>query len=151
MGMGRDLSGITSPMRCLSLPCYNNVAEMVLWLVEPDMVRQVYQLMVCDHVSAEEAQSTIFGQGLRHYGQQTVSNWSLPQLVQDSLDPQIKVTTRIIGVRLAVQLATAAERGWYSTSVLNILEKIAGYLVKPLDKTVSRVHAAAVRAAREMA
>lgn len=127
----------------------HDVAELALWVNQPEKIHYLRKLIFKDHLHTDEAQYLALGESLEHFSRKIAVNWNLPPLVHDSLRPENANNSRIQGVMLAIQLGRAAERGWHSKKMLITLELIAEYLDASVEETSSHIHNNAVRAARD--
>jgi HD-like signal output (HDOD) protein len=128
----------------------HDVAELTLWVMAPEKMHEHRRLMLKDGVPTDEAQYIVFGESLEHFGRQLAVNWGLPPLVHEALRPEQASNPRAEGVMLAVQLARAAERGWYWEKMERLLPLIAEHLSGTEEETTAHIHMNAVRAAREV-
>lgn len=127
----------------------HDVAELALWVNEPEKIHHLRKLIFKDGLHADEAQYLAFGESLGHFSRKIAVSWHLPPLVQDSLRPENSRNPRIQGIMLAVQLGRAAEYSWHSEKMLHTLKLVAEYLDASVEETTSHIHNNAVRAARE--
>jgi HD-like signal output (HDOD) protein len=138
-----------APEEMLLAALLHDVAEMALWVSAPDKMHLFRKLMLKDGLATDEAQYIAFGESLEHFSRQIATRWHLPPLVNEALRPESVSNPRVQGVVLAVQLARAAERGWYWEKTERLLPQIADYLGASVDEVTTHVHKNAVRAARE--
>jgi HD-like signal output (HDOD) protein len=138
-----------APHEILLATLLHDVAELTLWIMAPEKMHEHRRLMLRDGVPTDEAQYLAFGESLDHFGRQLAVNWGLPPLVHEALRPEQASNARVQGIMLAVQLARAADRGWYWEKVERVMPQIAEHLGGTLEETTAHVHMNAVRAARE--
>lgn len=140
-----------NPEEILLATLLHDVAELALWVREPEKIHHLRKLIFKDGLHTDEAQYLALGESLEHFSRQLAVSWNLPPLVHEALRPENADTTRTRGIMLAVQLGRAAERGWHSPKMQRTLEQIAEYLGASLEETSSHIRNNAVRAARESA
>jgi HD-like signal output (HDOD) protein len=140
-----------APEEMLLAALLHDVAEMALWVAAPEQMHLFRKLMLKDGIATDEAQYLAFGESLEHFSRGIATRWHLPQLVHEALRPENAGNRRVQGVMLAVQLARAAERGWYWEKINRLLPQIAEYLGAGEADTATHLHNNAVRAAREAA
>jgi len=129
----------------------HNLGETLLWLYAPAKMAQIEELTAQQQMEPEEAQYVVLGFGLDHLTLALARRWGLPDMLHESLKGESAQKPRIYGVMLAVQLARAAERGWYQAETTAVVDQIAEYLGLAFGDTVARIHRFAVEAAHETA
>lgn len=138
-----------NPYEILLAALLHDVAELALWVMAPKKMHEHRRLMLKDGVPTDEAQYIVFGESLEHFGRLLATHWNLPPLVHEALRPEQISNPRAEGVMLAVQLARAAERGWYWEKLERLLPQIAEHLGGSEAEVSAHLHMNAVRAARE--
>jgi HD-like signal output (HDOD) protein len=139
------------PEEMLLAALLHDVAEMALWVTVPHQMHLYRKYLFKDGIATDEAQYLAFGESLEHISRELANQWQLPQLVHEALRPENAAKPRVQGVMLAVQLARAAERGWYGEKMHWLMPQIAEHLGADEAETTAHVHKNAVRAAREAA
>ncbi|MEW6646023.1 MAG: HDOD domain-containing protein [Pseudomonadota bacterium] len=127
----------------------HHLGEILLWLHAPAKMVQIEELAAQQQMEPEEAQYVVLGFGLDHLTLMLARRWGLPTLLQDSLKSENAQQPRVYGVMLAVQLARAAEQGWYRAATTSVLEQLADYLGHDFGHAAAECHRYAVEAARQ--
>ncbi|GAB6040725.1 hypothetical protein JCM17961_13990 [Endothiovibrio diazotrophicus] len=99
--------------------------------------------------SREKAERSVLGFSLDELTHRLCVDWQLSSLVRDSLAG--KESPRLDTIRLARQLASAAERGWDSAATREVLARIAEHTGMKLDDVREMAHAQAEEAAKNAA
>jgi len=74
------------------------------------------------------------------------AEWNLSELLQASINRDVRSDPRVNYVLLGHKLAEAAERGWDTPEVQAILRTLSKFLNKPVDEVAMMVHANAEKA-----
>lgn len=125
----------------------HNLGEILLWLYAPAKMTQIEELTSQQQMEPQEAQYVVLGFGLDHLTLMLARRWGLPTLLQDSLKSESAQQPRVYGIMLAVQLARAAEQGWYRAVTTSVLEHIAEHLGHDFGYAAAHIHRYAVEAA----
>lgn len=126
----------------------HHLGEILLWLYAPAKMAHIEELTARQQIEPEEAQYVVLGFGIDHLTLSLARRWGLPTLLQDSLKSESAQQPRIYGVMLAVQLARAAEQGWYRAATTGVLEHMAEHLGHDFGYVTNHTHRYAVEAAR---
>lgn len=129
----------------------HNIGAMLLWLYAPAKMAQIEELTARQQMEPEEAQYVVLGFGIDHLTLELARRWGLPALLQESLKSESAQKSRVYGIMLAVQVARAAERGWYHAEMTQLLEQLAELLGHQFGDTCARIHRFAVEAAQATA
>ena len=99
----------------------------------------------------KEAEVQVLGMPARDIGAKLARRWGLPELLQDILNPELKLVHRIQPCMLSQAIAYEADyHGWYTEAMIENYESLAKLLGMEESWAASLVHVQAVRIAREM-
>lgn len=121
---------------------------LLLCLHAPKKMQQIILQMQKNGISPEEAQFIVLGFGLNHLSIVLARAWNLPSLLRESLKAECAQHPRAYGIMLAVQLARAANQGWYHAGTNAVLEQLAEYTGYNFSQTATFAHRFAVEAAQ---
>ena len=99
-------------------------------------------------VPKEQAETKVLGFPISKLTQQLVEDWKINPLLAEALDPNQKKDTRMQLVGMSYDLALAAEKGWKSEAVKDMIEKIALVVDAPLEDIQPLLHEGAREAAQ---
>ncbi|MDX1334323.1 MAG: HDOD domain-containing protein [Gammaproteobacteria bacterium] len=99
----------------------------------------------------KEAEVQVLGLPARDIGAELARRWGLPELLQDTLNPELKLVHRIQPCMLAQAIAYEADlNGWYTETMIENYQGLAELLGMEESWAASLAHVQAVRIAREM-
>lgn len=99
----------------------------------------------------KEAEVQVLGMPARDIGAELARRWGLPELLQDILNPELKLVHRIQPCMLSQAIAYEADfHGWYTEAMNENHEGLAKLLGMEESWAASLAHVQAVRIAREM-
>lgn len=127
----------------------HHLSEILLWLYAPAKMAQIEDLTARQQMEPEEAQYVVLGFGLDHLTLDLARRWGLPSMMQGSLRSECAHQSRVYGIVLAIQLARAAEQGWYRAETTRILEQVADHLGTNFGEAAALTHRFAVEAAQQ--
>lgn len=116
------------------------LGEMSLAIHAPQLLDQIDQMCIEQHLPSEEAQYILLGFTLDELTLQMAEQWHLPQLLSESLQAENARFPRAYGIMLAVQLGRHAAINWYSEKTRSIQDKVAEWLGQPVDKVIAKSH-----------
>ncbi|MFO8024564.1 HDOD domain-containing protein [Thiohalophilus sp.] len=116
------------------------LGEMALAIHAPELLDQIDQMCIEQHLPSEEAQYVLLGFTLDELTLCLAEQWHLPELLKESLQAENARFPRAYGIMLAVQLGRHAAINWYSKKTREIEEKVAEWLGRPLDEVIARSH-----------
>ncbi|MFA5626802.1 MAG: HDOD domain-containing protein [Thiohalomonadaceae bacterium] len=123
---------------------------MLLWLYAPGKMEQIEKLATEKQIPHIQAQYAVLGFGLNHLSLMLARRWNLPSLLQESLKSENAKQPRTYNIMLAVQLARAAEQGWYHAGTTTVLQQLSDYMNLDFSQITSKCHRVAVEAARQI-
>lgn len=127
----------------------HDLGEMLLALYAPKKLQEIESHPKQQSIEPREAEYVVLGFGVDHLSLELGRRWYQPSLMRDSLKAENAANPRVLGVMLAVQIAKAAEQGWYTQKMTKTLEELARHMHKELGEVTAMVHRNAVEAARE--
>lgn len=126
------------------------IAEMVLWVVEPEKMTQLAKEQY--KVPWLDAEQARFGFPLIELSRALAEQWNMPPLVISAMQwDVIEGQARSNCVILANRLARNAETGWWGPRVRADIEEIAEIRRQQTDELIAQIHRTAVEAARRYA
>ncbi len=127
----------------------HDIGEMALWSREPDLMRQVQQLLHQGD-GHEDAALEVFGCTLQEISAGLSKAWGLPELVRTAQGLTNSYLPRPLSVMLAAALARESSLGWQRPGTLDGLELLSEFLEIPFDEAVAWLHRQAAEAARQL-
>ncbi len=125
------------------------LGEMAMWLYGAERMKNVVLTQHKEHLAYEEAQIKVLGFSLESLSAGLAVSWRLPELVRETMHPELTSRPQVAGVRLAAELATSCRSGWYTQRVRDCMQKIAAHIRWEMGDTARRLHEIAVACARE--
>ncbi len=123
------------------------------------MLQEVGTLMLLIHgdniltdaiIASEERQLESLGFTLKQLSQRLTLSWKLSNFIQNSLlDKPPANNPRLYEIRLANDVAHAAERGWESIEMEQLIEAMAAHLRISLKDAQEEIHGSAIQSAEE--
>ncbi|MEJ2059007.1 MAG: HDOD domain-containing protein [Gammaproteobacteria bacterium] len=106
----------------------NNLGHLALWVSDAPQMESLTELETAGGAPIQEAEFVVFGQGIEQTARRLAAQWSLPELVAQSMEPQGAAKPRIVGVMLAARLAQQALHAWRLPGLGDDLSVAADYL-----------------------
>lgn len=123
------------------------------------MLQEVGALMLLVHsgnlltreiINNEERQIETLGFTLKQLSQHLVKHWRLSNFIQRSLDSEgASNNPRLYEIRLASNVAHAAERGWESDEMEQLISEIAHHLYIDIEDVLEEIRDTAIQTAGE--
>jgi hypothetical protein len=99
----------------------------------------------------KEAEVQVLGMPARDIGAELARRWGLPELLQDTLNPELKLVHRIQPCMLSQAIAYEADfHGWHTDAMAEYCQELAELLGKEESWAATLVHEQSVMIAREM-
>ena len=96
----------------------SHVAEMLMWCFSPVEMLEIRKLQESDKtLRSADAQKQVLGFAGVELQRQLATDWQLPGLLLNLMDPAQAKTTRVRNVMLAVNLARHSAQGWNNAAL----------------------------------
>lgn len=131
------------------------LGHMAFWCfagtVDAESAERLQQALAQADVDPVEAERRVLGFSLKELTGALNRHWHLSSLLEDALQPNPTNTPRATNVTLAHQVARAAEEGWDTPHMKQLLDRVAEALYLPRDKVNQLVRDNARAAVSSMA
>jgi HD-like signal output (HDOD) protein len=98
----------------------------------------------------QQAETEVAGVLSRDISAELARRWGLPELLQDALDPELKMVHRVQPCIVAQAITYEADiNGWFTEAMVEHYQKAAEALRKDEDKVPAFIHEQSARIARE--
>ncbi|MBM4204383.1 MAG: HDOD domain-containing protein [Gammaproteobacteria bacterium] len=115
------------------------IGDMAFWSTDADE-RAAVEALVAKGVSFEVAERRVLGFSLSELSRRLAVDWSLGDLVKETLDGKVDVSSRSSHIALGHQIAKVIEvHGKDSAEVLSVMRRLAAHLNVPVERVESRV------------
>ncbi len=119
-----------------------HVAEMLLWCFNPAQMLEIQKRLDADRaLRSAEVQKQVLGFTGMELQRQLTTEWQLPALLMNLMDPAQANTTRVRNVMLAVDLARHSAQGWDNAALPDDYREIGTLLRIEADKVMALVKA----------
>ncbi|MBD3610661.1 MAG: HDOD domain-containing protein, partial [Gammaproteobacteria bacterium] len=125
-----------------------NLAEVLMWLYEPETAAKVKAHRVQSEQGFDQAEEEILGVSYAQLTQSLILKLQLSPLLAQLLSKENIDNPRCLGVLLGQRLSYLAEKGWYHEEIIHCLGDVAEFLRQPLDVTIAITHSNSAHAAR---
>ena len=120
-----------------------HVAEMLLWCFNPAQMLEIQKRLDADRaLRSADVQKQVLGFTGMELQRQLTTEWQLPALLMNLMDPAQANTTRVRNVMLAVDLARHSAQGWDNAALPDDYREIGTLLRMETDKVMALVKAA---------
>lgn len=126
----------------------HDFAHWVMGCVAPGDMQKVRRLQRKEGLSAEEAETRVFGFPLCELQDGLAVAWRLPELTLSLMDPKNVERPRSRLVLLAAEVVRHADKGWYAEALEKDYESLGELLRLTLDDAAALVHVDCAVAAR---
>lgn len=126
----------------------HNLGAMLLDLHAPDEMARVRELVHQKQMESDKAEYVVFGFTTDQLTVELARLWKLPEILIDSLRGENAQHKRVLSVMLSAQVAEAAEDGWYTPQIQELLEPLADLLLSDIGSVATLIHQNAVASAR---
>jgi HD-like signal output (HDOD) protein len=118
------------------------VAEMLMWCFNPAQMLEIQKRQDADtSLRSAEVQKQVLGFTSKDLQRQLTTEWQLPELLLNLMDPAQAHTTRVRNVMLAANLARHSAQGWDNAALPDDYRDIAALLRMEPDKVEALVKA----------
>jgi len=118
------------------------VAEMLMWCFNPAQMLEIQKRLDADTtLRSAEVQKQVLGFTCKDLQRQLTTEWRLPELLLNLMDPAQAHTTRVRNVMLAANLARHSAQGWDNAALPDDYRDIAALLRMEPDKVEALVKA----------
>ena len=119
-----------------------HVAEMLMWCFNPGPMLEIHRRQEADRtLRSADVQKQVLGFTGLELQRQLISEWQLPALLMNLMDPAQANTSRVRNVMLAVNLARHSAHGWDNAALPDDYREIAALLRTEPDKVMALVKA----------
>lgn len=119
-----------------------HVAETLMWCFNPGQMLEVQTRQEADKtLRSADAQKQVLGFACMDLQRQLATEWQLPELLLNLMDPAQAKTSRVRNVILAANLARHSAHGWDNAALPDDYREIAALLRMELDRVVVLVQA----------
>jgi HD-like signal output (HDOD) protein len=117
-------------------------AEMLMWCFNPAQMLEIQKRQDADtSLRSAEVQKQVLGFTSKDLQRQLTTEWRLPELLLNLMDPAQAHTTRVRNVMLAANLARHSAQGWDNAALPDDYRDIAALLRMEPDKVEALVKA----------
>ena len=124
-----------------------NLGEICVCLQDFEKYQQFLNLMKAGN-NSNKAATEIFGFNFIELSRTLAFNWSLPELLIESLDESNNTGRKARLVREAAEIARQAEFGWYHKSMYDAQKSCADFLNTTVEAMVKNIHKTAILASQ---
>lgn len=118
----------------------SHVAEMLMWCFSPVEMLEIRKLQETDKtLRSADVQKQVLGFTGVELQRRLATEWRLPELLLNLMDPALAKTTRVRNVMLAVNLARHSALGWDNAALPDDYCEIGALLRMEPDKVVALV------------
>ena len=119
-----------------------HVAEMLLWCFNPAQMLEIQKRLDADRaLRSADVQKQVLGFTGMELQRQLTTEWQLPALLMNLMDPAQANTIRVRNVMLAVDLARHSAQGWDNAALPDDYREIGTLLRMETDKVMALVKA----------
>ncbi len=119
-----------------------HVAEMLLWCFNPAQMLEIQKRLDADRaLRSADVQKQVLGFTGMELQRQLTTEWQLPALLMNLMDPAQANTIRVRNVMLAVNLARHSALGWDNAALPDDYREIGALLRMEPDKAMALVKA----------
>ena len=119
-----------------------HVAEMLMWCFNPAQMLEIHKRQEADKtLRSAEVQKQVLGFTGLELQRHLTSEWQLPALLMNLMDPAQAHTVRVRNVMLAVDLARHSAQGWDDAALPDDYREIGNLLRMEPDKVMALVKA----------
>ena len=123
-----------------------HVAEMLLWCFNPAQMLEIQKRLDADRaLRSADVQRQVLGFTGMELQRQLTTEWQLPALLMNLMDPAQANTIRVRNVMLAVDLARHSAQGWDNAALPDDYREIGTLLRMETDKVMALVKAGPAR------
>lgn len=123
-----------------------HVAEMLLWCFNPAQMLEIQKRLDADRaLRSADVQKQVLGFTGMELQRQLTTEWQLPALLMNLMDPAQANTIRVRNVMLAVDLARHSAQGWDNAALPDDYREIGTLLRMETDKVMALVKAGPAR------
>lgn len=117
-----------------------HVAEMLMWCFNPEAMLIIRKLQAADPtLRSADAQRLVLGFTGMDLQRQLTTEWHLPELLMNLMDPAQARSSRVRNVMLAVNLARHSAQGWHDAALPDDYGQIAELLHMDVGKVMALV------------
>jgi len=117
-----------------------NFSEMLMWCFNPGPMLDIARRQVADTgLRSADVQKQVLGFAGVDLQRQLTTEWQLPELLRNLMDPALANTTRVRNVVLAANLARHSAQGWDNAALPDDYREIAALLRMEPDKVMALV------------
>lgn len=118
----------------------SHVAEMLMWCFSPVEMLEIRKLQETDKtLRSADVQKQVLGFTGVELQRRLATEWRLPELLLNLMNPALAKTTRVRNVMLAVNLARHSALGWDNAALPDDYSEIGALLRMEPDKVVALV------------
>jgi len=117
-----------------------NFSEMLMWCFNPGPMLEIAKRQAADPgLRSADVQKQVLGFAGVDLQRQLTTEWQLPELLRNLMDPALANTTRVRNVVLAANLARHSAQGWDNAALPDDYREIAALLRMEPDKVMALV------------
>jgi len=117
-----------------------NVSEMLMWAFNPGPMLEIARRQAADTgLRSADVQKQVLGFAGVDLQRQLTTEWQLPELLRNLMDPALANTTRVRNVVLAANLSRHSAQGWDNAALPDDYREIAALLRMEPDKVMALV------------
>jgi HD-like signal output (HDOD) protein len=117
-----------------------NVSEMLMWVFNPGPMLEIARRQAADTgLRSVDVQKQVLGFAGVDLQRQLTTEWQLPELLRNLMDPALANTTRVRNVVLAANLSRHSAQGWDNAALPDDYREIAALLRMEPDKVMALV------------
>lgn len=117
-----------------------NFSEMLMWCFNPGPMLEIAKRQAADPgLRSADVQKQVLGFAGVDFQRQLTTEWQLPELLRNLMDPALANTTRVRNVVLAANLSRHSAQGWDNAALPDDYREIAALLRMELDKVMALV------------
>ncbi|MGH8670661.1 MAG: HDOD domain-containing protein, partial [Burkholderiales bacterium] len=118
-------------------------AELVVQIFAAQYAQKIDEL-VCRDIEHAVAEKQVLGVSYAELSQMLVTSWRLPALFHAMLEQEDRPNPRRQCMRLGINIAHEAVRGWYTPAAQQAIEEVAEFLHWSIDDAVRLTHRDAI-------
>jgi HD-like signal output (HDOD) protein len=144
-----DSIGDRAPSEVYIATFLMTLGDLCIAKTDPNRFKSLHQARLTQ--PTETADTQVLGLSSRSIGAELARRWGLPELLQDALDPELKLVHRVQPCMLAQAItAEANARGWFTEAMAELTKKLSLVLGKEESVSASLIHEQSAMIAREM-